>query len=99
MRQLDAKLWIDTGPGLEEAFVIRAPAVSPGHREESAMNVASMSFANTNVINTAAVDSDELAVLTTEISDEALEAAACAGPQQGGVFTVSMCTGLQECPF
>ena len=34
-----------------------------------------------------------------EVTDEALESAACAGPQNAAVFTIAMCTGQAECPF
>jgi len=37
--------------------------------------------------------------LLIEVSDEALETAACLGPQNGGSFTIAMCTGQAECPF
>jgi len=36
---------------------------------------------------------------TFEISDEALEAAACAGAENARAFTIAMCTGQAECPF
>jgi hypothetical protein len=41
----------------------------------------------------------ELQSLAEEISDEALEDAACSGPHCGKSFTVTMCTGQAECPF
>ena len=47
----------------------------------------------------AASEFNETEVLNTEVSDEALEAAACAGPEHARVFTVSMCTGQLDCPF
>lgn len=42
---------------------------------------------------------NEKEILTYEISDEALEAAACAGPENAKAFTVAMCTGQTECPY
>ena len=47
---------------------------------------------------TAALDISETEVLNTEVSDEALEAAA-AGPESIKAFTVTMCTGMTYCPF
>jgi hypothetical protein len=38
-------------------------------------------------------------ILTYEISDGSLEAAACAGPENARAFTIAMCTGQVECPF
>ncbi len=43
-------------------------------------------------------DLNEEEVFTSELSDEALEAAACAGPGNMA-FSVAMCTGQAECPF
>ena len=37
--------------------------------------------------------------LLIEMPDEALEAAACLGPKNGGSFTIAMCTEQSECPF
>jgi hypothetical protein len=53
-----------------------------------AMNEASIGF-----------DLNEEAILAYEVSDEELEAAACAGPENVKAFTVAMCTGQVECPF
>ena len=44
-------------------------------------------------------DLNEQEILTYAISDEALEAAACAGPENARAFTIAMCTGQSECPF
>jgi hypothetical protein len=41
----------------------------------------------------------ETEILNTDVSDEALETAACAGPESAKAFTVSMCTGQTTCPF
>ncbi len=38
-------------------------------------------------------------ILIYEISDEALEAAACAGPENAKAYTVAFCTGGVDCPF
>ena len=38
-------------------------------------------------------------ILTIEISDEAMEAAACTGAENVKSFTVTMCTGQFECPY
>jgi hypothetical protein len=39
-------------------------------------------------------------ILAGEISDEALEAAACAGPENANkAYTMVMCTGQVDCPF
>ena len=45
------------------------------------------------------IDLNEEQILTYEISDETLEAAACTGPESARAFTVTMCTGQGECPF
>jgi hypothetical protein len=37
--------------------------------------------------------------LSVEMPDEALEAAACLGPRNGGYFSIAMCAGQAECPF
>jgi hypothetical protein len=42
---------------------------------------------------------DESETLIKDMSDEALEAAACSGSLSGRSFTVAMCTGQAECPF
>jgi len=42
---------------------------------------------------------NEEGLLNYEISDEALEVAACAGPENARAFTLAMCTGQAECPF
>ncbi len=44
-------------------------------------------------------DLNEEDILTYEISDESLEAAACAGLENARAFTIAMCTGQVECPF
>ena len=44
-------------------------------------------------------DLNEEQILTYEISDETLEAAACAVAECARAFTVTMCTGQGECPF
>lgn len=44
-------------------------------------------------------DLSEQDIYIGEVTDEALEAAACAGPQSVVAFTVAMCTGQAECPF
>ena len=36
-------------------------------------------------------------VFAAEVTDEMLEAAACAAPQHGGVFTVDLCTVMADC--
>jgi len=38
-------------------------------------------------------------IFIDEIPDEALELAACAGPENGGAYTIAFCTGQAECPF
>jgi hypothetical protein len=45
------------------------------------------------------LDLNEADILDYEVSDEALEAAASAGPFVAQAFTVAMCTGNMECPF
>jgi hypothetical protein len=45
------------------------------------------------------LDPNEEEILTYEVSDEALEVAACAGPENGGALTIAFCTGGVECPF
>jgi hypothetical protein len=44
-------------------------------------------------------DRNETDAITDEVSDETLEAAACAARQHGAAYTVLMCTGGLECPF
>jgi hypothetical protein len=41
--------------------------------------------------------SDET-VLRYDVSDEAVEAAACMVREQGGSLTISFCSGLDTCP-
>jgi hypothetical protein len=38
-------------------------------------------------------------ILFYEVSDEALEAAACAGQENAKALTIAFCTGSAECPF
>jgi hypothetical protein len=45
------------------------------------------------------VDRDDGEILISNVSDEALEAAAYAGQCNGGAYTVAFCTGQAECPF
>ena len=45
------------------------------------------------------LDLNEVDILDYEVSDEALEAAATAGPLGVQAFTIAMCTGNMECPF
>ena len=45
------------------------------------------------------LDLSETDILIYDIADEALEAAACAGPLGARAFTIAMCTGQAECPF
>ncbi len=51
-----------------------------------------------NKINTAA-DLREQDILTIEVTDQALEAAASTGTDNLKSFTVTMCTGQVDCPF
>jgi hypothetical protein len=44
-------------------------------------------------------DLQESDILTVEITDEALEIAACPTSGMVAAFTVAMCTGNLECPF
>ena len=44
-------------------------------------------------------DLTEEQILSYEISDETLEAAAASGPEYARAFTITMCTGQSECPF
>jgi hypothetical protein len=52
-----------------------------------------------HAINQAKLDVNETDILVHEVSDEALEAAACAGAGGVGAFTIAMCTGQSECPY
>jgi hypothetical protein len=45
------------------------------------------------------LDLNEVDILVHEVTDEALEAAACAGPAGLMAFTIAMCTGQAECPY
>ncbi|HEY6617910.1 MAG TPA: hypothetical protein VIY68_00040 [Steroidobacteraceae bacterium] len=38
-------------------------------------------------------------ILICEVSDEALEAAACAGQENARALTIAFCTGSADCPF
>jgi hypothetical protein len=38
-----------------------------------------------------------VAILAAEVTDEALEAAACTGPQRAKAFTVGLCTVMSDC--
>ena len=42
---------------------------------------------------------NEEEVLLYKVTDEALEAAACAGPETVMALTVAFCTGGVDCPF
>lgn len=42
---------------------------------------------------------NEQEIFIGEVTDEALETAAYAGPQSIAAFTIAMCTGQAECPF
>ncbi len=44
------------------------------------------------------LDQDEEAILTYEISDEAVEAAAGTVKDRAGNLTVAFCSGLDTCP-
>jgi hypothetical protein len=46
-----------------------------------------------------AVDLSEQTMLAIEVSDEAIEAAACAGPHCAKAFSISFCTGSEVCPY
>ena len=46
-----------------------------------------------------AFDQNETDAISSEISDEALEAAARTPRQNGAAYTVVMCTGGIECPY
>ncbi len=46
-----------------------------------------------------AMDLSEQTVLAIEVSDEAIEAAACAGPHCAKAFSISFCTGSEVCPY
>jgi hypothetical protein len=45
------------------------------------------------------LDLNEEDILTYEVSDEALEVAACAGSENCRALTIAFCTGGAECPF
>ena len=40
---------------------------------------------------------DEADIFAAQVTDEMLEAAACAGPQIAGAFTVALCTVMADC--
>jgi hypothetical protein len=44
-------------------------------------------------------EQSKLDVLTIDVPDETIEAAACTGTDNLKSFTVTMCTGQSECPF
>ena len=47
---------------------------------------------------TIGLDQAEEAILTYEVSDEGLEAAACLMKDRSGSQTISFCSGLDTCP-
>lgn len=47
-------------------------------------------------MNDTTIDQIEQAILTCEVSDEALEIAA--GMENAGAYTIGDCTGLSSCP-
>ena len=44
------------------------------------------------------IDQTEEEILTFQVSDEALEAAAGSVKEKAGAFTLSFCSGLDTCP-
>lgn len=44
-------------------------------------------------------DLSEEEILTYEVSDEALEATACAGQENIKALTIAFCTGGLDCPY
>jgi hypothetical protein len=48
--------------------------------------------------STMSVHLTEEEILTCEVFDEALEAAACGMKDKAGAFTVAFCSGLDTCP-
>jgi hypothetical protein len=44
------------------------------------------------------IDQREEEILTCEVSDQALEAAAGTVKEKAGAFTLSFCSGLDTCP-
>jgi hypothetical protein len=66
----------------------RPTSALPANKRINAMNEANVEF-----------DLNEEEMLTHEISDEAVEAAACAGSENARAFTIAMCTGQADCPF
>ncbi len=44
------------------------------------------------------IDQREEEILTVQISDEALEAAAGSVKEKAGAFTLAFCSGLDTCP-
>jgi len=68
---------------------METPQLAPlADKRINAMNEAKIGF-----------DLNEEQILTDELSDETLEAAAGAGPECARAFTVTMCTGQADCPF
>ena len=48
--------------------------------------------------STIGVDLTEEEILISEVSDDALEAAACRMKDRAGAFTLAFCSGLDTCP-
>jgi len=44
------------------------------------------------------IDQREEEILTIDVSDEAIEAAAGTVKEKAGAFTISFCSGLDTCP-
>ncbi len=66
---------------------METPSALPANKRIIAMNEESTGF-----------DLNE-EIFFYEVSDEALEAAACAGQENAKAFTIAFCTGSAECPF
>ena len=49
-------------------------------------------------MNDTHIDQREEEILTFEVSDEALEAAAGTVKEKAGAFTLAFCSGLDTCP-
>jgi hypothetical protein len=49
-------------------------------------------------MNDTKIDQREEEILTYEVSDEALEAAAGTVKEKAGAFTLAFCSGLDTCP-
>jgi hypothetical protein len=60
--------------------------------------LAPLAYERNNAMKDIHIDQREEEILTVQISDEALEAAAGSVKEKAGAFTLAFCSGLDSCP-